>query len=71
MAAAGTVESVMGELRAVMNGLLYRVQDEYEHPAGAHWVPRRLGGSAPSLEEARALEVAELEERARRRAGGG
>jgi 1-acyl-sn-glycerol-3-phosphate acyltransferase len=71
MAAAGTVESVMDELRSVMNGLLYRVQEEYEHPAGAHWVPRRLGGSAPTPEEARALEVAELAERARRRAGGG
>jgi 1-acyl-sn-glycerol-3-phosphate acyltransferase len=70
MDATGTVESVMGELRAEMNGLLYRAQDDYEHPAGAYWVPRRLGGSAPTPHEARALETAELAERARRRAGG-
>jgi 1-acyl-sn-glycerol-3-phosphate acyltransferase len=71
MAATGTVEAVMGELRVEMNELLYRAQDEYEHPEGAHWVPRRLGGGAPTPEEARTLEAAELAERARRQAGGG
>lgn len=70
MAATGTVEAVMDDLRAEMNDLLYRAQDDYEHPRGAPWVPRRLGGGAPTLEEARALEAAELAERARRRAGG-
>jgi 1-acyl-sn-glycerol-3-phosphate acyltransferase len=70
MAATGTAASVMGELRTEMNALLYRAQDDYEHPDGAHWVPRRLGGSAPTPEEARALEAAELAERARRQAGG-
>ena len=70
MEAAGTVESVMGELRAEMTGLLYRAQDDYEHPDGAYWVPRRLGGSAPTPQQARALDTAELAERARRRAGG-
>jgi 1-acyl-sn-glycerol-3-phosphate acyltransferase len=70
MAATGTVEAVMDDLRAEMNDLLYRAQDEYEHPQGAPWVPRRLGGGAPTLEEARALEAAELAERARRRTGG-
>jgi 1-acyl-sn-glycerol-3-phosphate acyltransferase len=69
MRAAGTVTSVMGELRTEMNTLLYRAQDDYEHPEGAHWVPRRLGGGAPTPEEARALEAAELAERARRKAG--
>jgi hypothetical protein len=32
-------------------------------------VPRRLGGGAPTPEEARVLEAAELAERARRKAG--
>jgi hypothetical protein len=31
-------------------------------------VPRRLGGSAPTMEQARALDEAELAERARKRA---
>jgi hypothetical protein len=31
-------------------------------------VPRRLGGSAPTIDEAKALEDAELAERARKRA---
>jgi hypothetical protein len=31
-------------------------------------VPRRLGGSAPTLDEAKALDEAELAERARKRA---
>jgi 1-acyl-sn-glycerol-3-phosphate acyltransferase len=70
MAATGAVETVMDDLRAEMNDLLYRAQDDYEHPEGAPWVPRRLGGGAPTLEEARALEAAELAERARRRTGG-
>ena len=34
-----------------MNELLYRVQAEYPHPDGEYWVPRRLGGSAPSQED--------------------
>lgn len=49
-------------LRRSMNTMLYRVQEEYPHPEGAYWVPRRLakacrwpqircrhdgGGSAP------------------------
>jgi 1-acyl-sn-glycerol-3-phosphate acyltransferase len=69
MRATGTVASVMTELRTEMNALLYRVQDEYEHPPGAHWVPQRLGGSAPTPEQARDLEAAELAERARRQGG--
>ncbi|MDT5181445.1 MAG: hypothetical protein QOJ95_5643, partial [Mycobacterium sp.] len=38
----------------------------YDHPQGAYWVPRRLGGSAPTMEEARVREDAELAERARK-----
>jgi hypothetical protein len=49
-----------------MNTLLYQVQEEYPHPEGAFWVPRRLGGSAPSPDESKQLRVAELAERARK-----
>ena len=63
----GTVDEVMTELRTRMTTILYDVQDGYAHPAGAYWVPRRLGGSAPTPAEARAIEEAELAERARKR----
>jgi 1-acyl-sn-glycerol-3-phosphate acyltransferase len=66
--AAGTVEAVIAELREEMTALLYRVREDYPHPDGEYWVPCRLGGSAPTLEEARVLDDAELAERARRQA---
>ncbi len=62
----GTAEELMGELRAEMTELLHTVQQSYGHPQGAYWVPRRLGGSAPTMEEARVREDAELAERARK-----
>lgn len=52
-------------LRDQMTTLLHRVQQEYPHPAGEYWVPRRLGGGAPTLAEANAREVAERAERSR------
>ncbi len=42
------------ELHTVMEKMLHEVQQGYTHEPGAHWVPQRLGGSAPSLEEANA-----------------
>jgi len=66
--AAGTIDETSAAMREVMTSLLYRVQEEYPHPQGAYWVPRRLGGSAPTVDEAKALEEAELAERARKRA---
>lgn len=54
-------------MRNAMTTILHRVQEEYPHPAGAYWVPRRLGGGAPTMDEAKALDEAELAERARRR----
>jgi 1-acyl-sn-glycerol-3-phosphate acyltransferase len=66
--AAGVIEDTNAAMRQAMSALLHRVQEEYPHPAGAYWVPRRLGGSAPTMDEARALEEAELAERARKRA---
>ena len=61
------------ELRSRMQETLERLQDEYArrygpYPAGANWVPARLGGSAPTLEEATVLDEAEHAERMRRRA---
>lgn len=39
-----------------------------EQPPGAWWVPARLGGGAPTLEEAAVLDAQEKRERARKRA---
>ena len=63
-----SIEQTDAALRGVMTELLQRVQLAYPHPQGAYWVPRRLGGSAPTLDEAKALDEAELAERARKRA---
>ncbi|MFC4124058.1 lysophospholipid acyltransferase family protein [Nocardia rhizosphaerae] len=56
------------QLRTTMQGLLAGLQESYEHEPGAYWVPRRLGGSAPTLEEATALDDAEAAERLARKA---
>ncbi|MEO3759928.1 lysophospholipid acyltransferase family protein [Mycobacterium sp. B14F4] len=55
-------------MRSAMTELLHKAQLDYPHPEGAFWVPRRLGGTAPTPAEARMLDEAELAERARRRA---
>jgi 1-acyl-sn-glycerol-3-phosphate acyltransferase len=68
LAPAETVEQTDAAMRASMTSLLHEVQESYEHPAGAYWVPRRIGGSAPTMEEAKVLDEAELAERARRQA---
>ena len=65
----GTVADLDAALRRVMTADLHQVQEQYPHPAGAHWVPRRLGGGAPTPEEAGRRDEAELAERARRHAG--
>ncbi|MGH3967920.1 MAG: lysophospholipid acyltransferase family protein [Mycobacterium sp.] len=62
------LEQLETELHDQMTTLLYRIQAEYPHPAGAYWVPRRLGGSAPTLAKAKVIEQAERAERARRHA---
>ena len=46
-------------LRDSMTALLQRAQQEYPHPPGAYWVPRRLGGAAPTLAEAAQIEADE------------
>lgn len=67
MAAGADAAATTAELRSTMAEMLHRAQLEYPHPAGAHWVPRRLGGSAPTVAEAQQMREAELAERERRR----
>ena len=62
----GDVEQLNAALREAMNALLYRVQEEYPHPEGEFWVPRRLGGGAPTQDDSRQIRLAELQERARK-----
>lgn len=64
----GTVEELDAALRQSMTERLHQVQLDYPHPEGAYWVPLRLGGSAPTMAEAKARDEAELAERARKRA---
>jgi 1-acyl-sn-glycerol-3-phosphate acyltransferase len=65
------VEHLDATLREEMTSLLHRVQEQYPHPEGAYWVPRRLGGSAPTVAEAKIIEETERTERARKRAKDG
>lgn len=67
IAPTGDVDQIEAAMRDEMTELLHGVQQDYPHPEGEFWVPRRLGGAAPTLEEARALDEAELAERARKR----
>jgi 1-acyl-sn-glycerol-3-phosphate acyltransferase len=66
--AAGDVDQLDAALRDEMTSLLHRVQEQYPHPQGAYWVPRRLGGGAPTVAEVQLLEQTERAERARKRA---
>lgn len=66
----GSVAELGSVLRREMSALLDEAQRAYPAPAGAYWMPRRLGGSAPTPAEARHLDEVELAERARKRAEG-
>ena len=58
-------EQETSRLRDVMHEQLLRVQDDYgSHPEGEFWVPHRLGGSAPTPEEAAVIEKDEAERKA-------
>ncbi len=62
-------ETATKNLREVMTTQLHDVQDAYgDHPAGAFWVPARLGGSAPTPEEAAVIEAEEAARKAAERA---
>ena len=50
------------ELHRVMSGMLdeaIRAYPDDEQPPGSWWLPKRYGGSAPTLEEAAALDAEE------------
>lgn len=70
LAPSGDANALSARLRERMAPMLAGVQQDYPHPAGQFWVPRRLGGGAPTPDEARVLEERELAERARKGAGG-
>jgi 1-acyl-sn-glycerol-3-phosphate acyltransferase len=53
--AGDSPERMQAALRASVNALLHEAQETYPHPAGAYWVPHRLGAGAPSPDEAKAL----------------
>ncbi|MFW0786265.1 lysophospholipid acyltransferase family protein [Gordonia sp. CPCC 206044] len=64
-----TPEQATARLHDTMNALLHAAQDAYgPHPAGEFWVPSRLGGSAPTPEEAHVIEDAEAAAKAAARA---
>ncbi len=59
------------ELHARMSTMLDETIERYpaaEKPPGAWWMPAKHGGSAPTLAEAKLLDMAEKRERARRKA---
>jgi 1-acyl-sn-glycerol-3-phosphate acyltransferase len=66
LAPLGSPDQLIAAVRQAMNAMLYRVQEEYPHPEGEFWVPRRLGGSAPNQDDSRAIRLAELQERIQR-----
>lgn len=55
-------------LRAAMTTTLHAAQQNYPHPAGEFWVPTRLGGSAPTPEEAAVIETEEAQRKQEARA---
>jgi 1-acyl-sn-glycerol-3-phosphate acyltransferase len=65
--AAEDISVTEAELRKAMTTLLHRAQRDYPHPAGAYWVPHRLGGGAPTLAEAARIEAEEATARAAHR----
>ncbi len=64
-------EVLSANLHATMETMLHTLQEGYDHPAGQYWVPARLGGSAPTLEEANRMDAEEAQAKAARRAAGG
>lgn len=68
LAPGGDHDALNATLRQAMQAMLYWAQENYPHPEGEPWVPRRLGGSAPTPDESKEFRIAELAERARKRA---
>jgi 1-acyl-sn-glycerol-3-phosphate acyltransferase len=64
MHAAKDIVATEAALRESMTTQLHQAQERYPHPAGAYWVPRRLGGGAPTLAEAAQMDALEVAARA-------
>lgn len=62
------VDALTATVHSTMETMLHTLQENYEHPAGEYWVPARLGGSAPTLEEANRMDAEESARKAARRA---
>jgi 1-acyl-sn-glycerol-3-phosphate acyltransferase len=56
-------------LHSTMEEMLAELQKDYPHPAGEYWVPAKLGGSAPTLDEANEMDAEDVAARARKRSG--
>ncbi len=67
IAPEGTAPELTERLRSTMTRMLEDLQKGYDHPAGEYWVPAKLGGSAPTLEEADAMDTEEAQARAARK----
>jgi 1-acyl-sn-glycerol-3-phosphate acyltransferase len=66
---SGDPAEVTLRLHQVMSEQLRTLQETYgPYPPGAYWVPARLGGGAPTLEEADQMDADEQAEKAARRA---
>ena len=63
-----SVAELTETVHTAMQELLLGLQQGYTHEPGAYWVPARLGGGAPTLEEADAMDAAEAEAKAKARA---
>ena len=71
LAVDATVADATALLRDELTALCEKVQRSYPAPAGdddGWWQPAYLGGSAPTLEEAKPIEAAAVAERAARKA---
>ncbi|MYR07513.1 1-acyl-sn-glycerol-3-phosphate acyltransferase [Gordonia sp. SID5947] len=65
----GTADEITARLHKAMSEKLLELQDAYgDHPQGEYWVPARLGGSAPTLEEANRMDAQEQAAKAAKRA---
>jgi len=68
---AATTDLLVTTLKKAMEDMLLEVQERYgEHPAGAYWVPARLGGSAPTPAQAEAMDMADAAARLAKRQNG-
>jgi 1-acyl-sn-glycerol-3-phosphate acyltransferase len=66
---SGDADEANDRLREALRDLLAQAIERYpDNVAGAPWIPARFGGSAPTLEEAEAIEVRVRAERAEKKA---